>query len=452
MPKPTIFTHDQINSIVSKYVSGCNIYPIAKEFNVSENTIKKLLISNNISLRSRKESYQYRINTNAAANVKYTSSTDVSNIIAQYNKGATIAYIANTFKTSQTSIRTVLIKNNIKLKTRSEAKLAASSANANLINAAEDIINMYNKNCSINSISKKYNIPGYRIKQLLLTRNIHILPNAVHVIPKHIREQVIVQYSNETSINELSKTHNISASTIKLILKTYNVPLRGKAAARNTSKYRSQYTRTRSKITSTEDIKRIIDMYNEGYTPTDITKCFNVSSGTILKILKDNNIYIRTKSEAQRQHLLYKKKQNLSFQKYGVSNPMQHPLIFERSMKNSFRYKSITINGKIFDRIQGFEDVGIQYVLNTFNLSVTDIINGRTGIPSISYIDENGKKRVHFPDIYLPTLNTLIEVKSEFILNKNLERVLTKRNSAIQQGYKYIILVFNSKKQFLYTI
>ena len=76
-------------------------------------------------------------------------------------------------------------------------------------------------------------------------------------------------------------------------------------------------------------------------------------------------------------------------------------------------------------------------------IPVADIIAGRVKeIPSIRY-NFNGKSRVHFPDIYIPTKNMLVEVKSTYTYNKDIDKNLAKHQACKAAGFEHIILVIN---------
>lgn len=65
----------------------------------------------------------------------------------------------------------------------------------------------------------------------------------------------------------------------------------------------------------------------------------------------------------------------------------------------------------------------------------------------IKYHDENGKFRRHFPDIFLPVHNLIIEVKSTFTYQKELLTNLKKKEAAIAHGFLYQFWVYDGKGQ-----
>jgi hypothetical protein len=73
----------------------------------------------------------------------------------------------------------------------------------------------------------------------------------------------------------------------------------------------------------------------------------------------------------------------------------------------------------------------------------SNIITGCKNVPKIFYIDDNKKQRVHFVDIYIPSQNRCIEVKSTWTFIK--PNVLNKQKAAKELGYNYEIWVYDKK-------
>ena len=74
-----------------------------------------------------------------------------------------------------------------------------------------------------------------------------------------------------------------------------------------------------------------------------------------------------------------------------------------------------------------------------------DIITGCKHVPCIWYNDENEKKHRHYVDIFIPSKNTCIEVKSTWTAEKKKDNIFLKQNAAKQLGYKYEIWVYDNK-------
>jgi hypothetical protein len=93
--------------------------------------------------------------------------------------------------------------------------------------------------------------------------------------------------------------------------------------------------------------------------------------------------------------------------------------------------------------IQGYEHYALNELLNQENIGENDIIIGAKNVPKIWYKDENGKLHRHFVDIYIPSKNICIEVKSSWTLQKT--NVFLKQNAGKELGYNYEIWVYDCK-------
>ena len=79
------------------------------------------------------------------------------------------------------------------------------------------------------------------------------------------------------------------------------------------------------------------------------------------------------------------------------------------------------------------------------NIDENDIITGCKNVPVIWYNDENSKKHRHYVDIFIPSQNRCIEVKSTWTISKDNSVIFLKQNAAKELGYKYEIWVYDSK-------
>jgi len=139
-------------------------------------------------------------------------------------------------------------------------------------------------------------------------------------------------------------------------------------------------------------------------------------------------------------------KQNY-LKKYGVENPSQHPLIAEKQLHNSFKKKSFIFpSGKeVF--VQGYEPFALKRLLEEEKICETDIIVDRSQVPSISWTDSDGKSHIYYVDIFIPSQNRCIEVKSLWTYNK--PNVKEKQEATLISGYLHEIWIFNEKGDLL---
>jgi hypothetical protein len=140
---------------------------------------------------------------------------------------------------------------------------------------------------------------------------------------------------------------------------------------------------------------------------------------------------------------VHKKMEKTCLKKYGVKNPTQNAEISERASKNSYLTKTYTFPSGKEIQVQGYEPFALDELIKT--LSEDDIITGCSNVPTIAYTDDEGKPHKHFPDIFIPSQNKCIEVKSTWTAEKKKDNIFLKENAGKQLGYNYEIWVYNGK-------
>lgn len=131
-----------------------------------------------------------------------------------------------------------------------------------------------------------------------------------------------------------------------------------------------------------------------------------------------------------------------NIKKYGVPHHSQNSEIANKILKCSYTTKKYTMpSGKIID-YQGYENFGLDELLNIEHILEEDIITNRKDVPEIWYIDKTGKKRRHYVDFFINSQQRCIEVKSTWT-NQDKNNVLEKQQAAINLGYKYEIWIFD---------
>lgn len=208
------------------------------------------------------------------------------------------------------------------------------------------------------------------------------------------------------SIEKLKKK-NIEKYGVPCVLQSKNV--KEKTKQTNLKRYGTEYSQQSSLIK--DKIKNTnLKRYGVEYL---------LQSPEIRKKLKENNM-----------------------EKYGVEHTAQVKEIQAKAEKNSKRFKDYIMPSGDIRRIQGYE----HFALNILVTSYTEeqIQTSRKDVPRIEYIYNNNKK-YYFPDIYIPHINTIIEVKSDYTYKIKPHIIKLKGDSCKLQGYNYEIWVFNSK-------
>jgi len=129
-------------------------------------------------------------------------------------------------------------------------------------------------------------------------------------------------------------------------------------------------------------------------------------------------------------------------ERYGVEHPSQCQEIMEKIQKNAKKYKEYKMPSGTIRKVQGYEPFALDELLKIYQED--DIITDRKNIPRITYII-NDKKKYYFPDIFIKSINTIIEVKSTWTYQSKIDNIHEKENATKMAGYNYEIRIFDRK-------
>lgn len=133
----------------------------------------------------------------------------------------------------------------------------------------------------------------------------------------------------------------------------------------------------------------------------------------------------------------FKEKSKITNNKrYGVDYVMQNELIFQKQQKSGFSAKSY--NGLHYRGSYELDFIKFCEISNII------IENG----PSIKFIF-NDKSKIYFPDFYIPSLNLICEIKSDYYYSKDFELNLAKKEATLSQGYNFLFIIDKNYKELL---
>lgn len=153
-----------------------------------------------------------------------------------------------------------------------------------------------------------------------------------------------------------------------------------------------------------------------------------------------HNFSIQTK-ELRREN--YEKTKKTLMDKYGVTHNMQHPPFLKKQQSTAFSTKSFTFPSGRVEQVQGYEPFALNYLLDC-GYDEDDIIVGCEDVPKIRYTFED-KNRVYYPDVYLKSDNTLVEIKSPYTMALEPEKIEAKIQASILEGYNVHVTVFDGR-------
>jgi hypothetical protein len=117
----------------------------------------------------------------------------------------------------------------------------------------------------------------------------------------------------------------------------------------------------------------------------------------------------------------------------------------EKCSKNAYKLKEYTFPSNKIIKCQGYEPFALNDLLQKENINENDIIIGCKNVPIIWYIDDNEQTHRHYVDIFIPSKNLCIEVKSTWTAEKKKDIMFLKQTAAKTLKYNYEIWVYNQK-------
>jgi hypothetical protein len=169
---------------------------------------------------------------------------------------------------------------------------------------------------------------------------------------------------------------------------------------------------------------------------------WNTQSAEFINTTKECN-KINQDEITRKRKLTYTKK---SMEKYGVPHPRQNSKIFERSIGNWFKKKDYILpSGKLI-KVQGYEPTVITNLLS--NHKERDIIISNTEMEN--YIGQimytyNEKLHRYFPDIFIVSENKIIEVKSQYTYEKDIEINNLKKQACLNAGFDFEFIIIKKR-------
>ena len=121
-----------------------------------------------------------------------------------------------------------------------------------------------------------------------------------------------------------------------------------------------------------------------------------------------------------------------------------NPVNAERSMNNMFKnsYKDYRMPSGNSIRVQGYEDRALDIIFKTY--AESDVFVGvkriHNEIGKIRYTFNNVTHH-YYPDIYIKSINTIIEVKSQWTFAAQKEKNLAKEQACLQQGFNFEFMI-----------
>lgn len=117
----------------------------------------------------------------------------------------------------------------------------------------------------------------------------------------------------------------------------------------------------------------------------------------------------------------------------------------EKSLK---RFKDYIMPSKVIRRIQGYEHLALDELTKVFKED--DIMTQRRFMPKITY-SINNKSHRYYPDIWLKSINKIIEVKSNYTYKLQLVKNIHKALATKKLGYNFEFWIYTPEKKKVFS-
>lgn len=134
-----------------------------------------------------------------------------------------------------------------------------------------------------------------------------------------------------------------------------------------------------------------------------------------------------------------------NIEKYGTEYAMQNKEILEKQQNTAFKLKDFTFpESNQTVQVQGYEPYCLNDLLQNEHIDEDDLIDGYECRPTIKY-EYDDKTHYYHPDIYIPSKNMIIEVKSSYTYEQNEDINLLKLEATKEAGYAAEIRIYDRK-------
>lgn len=127
---------------------------------------------------------------------------------------------------------------------------------------------------------------------------------------------------------------------------------------------------------------------------------------------------------------------NTCLDKYGVTHHMQSDVIFNKALISGLRTKK-------------YSNTELTYQ-GTYELDFLEKYYNVVKIEKINPIKYTLNENTHYyhPDFYLPEYNLIVEIKSSYTYNYDLDKNLSKKEQSIKSGYNFLFIIDKDYSEF----
>lgn len=135
------------------------------------------------------------------------------------------------------------------------------------------------------------------------------------------------------------------------------------------------------------------------------------------------------------------KSKQTNLERYGYENAMQNDDVQKKHFLSSVSLKEYELSSGKIIKIQGYGNLALDELLVTHH---EDNLSIEFDCPKIKYQSNDGGIHYYRPDIYIKTDNMIIEVKSLWFFNIDIEKNIDKYLAAMDQGYNMEFWIYDN--------
>jgi len=135
------------------------------------------------------------------------------------------------------------------------------------------------------------------------------------------------------------------------------------------------------------------------------------------------------------------KSEATNLERYGAKHALQVPEFLSKSHATASRTKPFTFKTGQTVPVMGYEPDALA-ILEADGYGFGDIVVGEEFVPEIGYRLDTIDHR-YYTDIYIPKENRIIEVKSQWYLDMDIDKNRAKMAACMKQGYRTELWVIN---------
>lgn len=257
--------------------------------------------------------------------------------------------------------------------------------------------------------------------------------------------KIINEKKKQTSIKKNGYEHHTKDPKYKEKMESYYLQEYGISNPSQTNKSKEKIKQFWIDLEKNNTKKEFVDSRYEKYVESIVSK-YNVNNIFLIpsvkskiktKLIENYGVDTPFKSDVIRNRAI-----DTNLKRYNVTNAMQNYDIQKKHLISCLEYDIFVYPSGKEVKIQGDNKLALTELLLSYN---EDDLFVEFECPIIDY-KINNETHKYRPDIYIKSINTIIEVKSIYTFLGSFEINYKKYLATIQKGYKYEFWIYTNQK------